>query len=821
LKLDESSGTNVADSSSGNHIGTTNGGVAWQPTSGFLTGAASFNGTDSYVSIPDSPVLDSTSAFTLSYWFKANTFNSSGLVSKRLNFNDNNSYSTFLGIDGKLNVDIDSNNNRFTSNSTFERGAWYHIALVFDGSLATDQRAKLYINGELDKTSTETSTSIPNYTAPFLIGILNNPTTAYFDGLIDEVRFHRRALTASEVTAVHIETGRQAPKIAIGQPPPAVINTSVSLTATVAVDSGPAATTAWTKTSGPGSASFSNPSSPVTSVSFNQPGEYVLRLTATNAFGQTFVETNITASLPLPIVTITQPQNPVYLANILHSLRLSASIATQGVPGTPVISWSQASGPGITTFTGPSAADTNATFSSPGNYILRCTVTNTAGSATADVAVSVATPSTVTFRQGNENYSHTATFLRADSTTWNSGSRDLLLVGKSLNGPAFRAVFSFPLLNVPNNAVLTNVSLNLRTHDSQAGTGTVSTLELRPLNDIPTEGTGNSSSDAANGAGTGATWNHRTASQTWTNPGGDFGSIVLTSVPGFNATTLNSSKTFPSTSNFIAAAQAAVSSGQPLSLMLYSPTTESGANNNFIRLSADDHATSTNRPQLSVSWATSPAPVIDPGIAPAAVRNEPANLTGTTTGAASSIWSLISGPGSVLFGNPNLPATTATFSQPGIYQLKLTAIHPNAEVSRSLNLEVTANPAIFGDWQSLTWPGSNDPEIIAPNKDPDQDGIDNLLEWALDLDAKTPSTTPAALSENNGLWEFTYTRRKTAPGEAVFLVEWSDSLESGWADSGVSAESPVSSTASSETVKVTLPTSPNGKAFVRLRVTRP
>ena len=83
-------------------------------------GAADFNGIDSYLAVPDSSSLDNTAAFTLSYWFRAETLgNNTGLVAKRISLNDNNSYGFFLGLDGKLSVDVNSSNNRFTSSTTF------------------------------------------------------------------------------------------------------------------------------------------------------------------------------------------------------------------------------------------------------------------------------------------------------------------------------------------------------------------------------------------------------------------------------------------------------------------------------------------------------------------------------------------------------------------------------------------------------------------------------------------------------------------------------------------------------------------------------
>lgn len=823
LKLDESSGTTATDSSGkGNHASAT-GAVTWLPSGGALTGAAAFNGTDSYLTVPDNALLDNTAAFTLSFWFRAETLgNNTGLVAKRVGPSDNNSYGIFLGLDGKLSVDVNSSNNRFTSSTTFNRGAWYHIALVFDGSLAEAQRAKLYVNGALDTTATETSATVPNYASSLYIGVLA-PGGNVFDGRIDEIRFHRRALTASEVLAIDNETGTFGPNVSAGTPPAAIVNTTVALAGSATVEAGSAPTVAWTKISGPGNVVFGNAAQAATTVNFDQPGDYTLRLTATNANGQTFSEftdTVFPVALPLPDVTITRPSAPVFLADILHTLRLTAVANTHGVPGAQVFSWSQISGPGTTTFADAAAADTLATFSAAGTYLLRCTVTNSGGSASADASVTVATPASATFRQGENGYSHAATFLRNDTTTWNSGARDQFLVGRKDSGSNFfRSVLSFPLTGVPANATLTSVSLDLWTHPVDVGTGTVSTLELRELAATPVEGTG-AGSLATDGAGTGATWIKRTQTIDWTAPGGDFSATVLASVAGFNAATLGVQKTFPTSAAFLAAAQNAVSGAAPLNLMLVSPSTEGIAAGNFARFASDDHATASTRPRLTLTWTVNPAPVINPGPAPAAIHGETASLTGSATGATSTLWSLVSGPGNASFGNPASPATTVTFDQTGSYVLRLTATHANGEVSRTLAVNVAPSSAYFDEWQQLTWPSITDPAIIGPDRDPDSDGIVNLLEWALHLNATQPGTLPVIVRKSGGSLEYTYTRRKTAPGEAEFQVEWSDTLDSDWSNADVSAETLVSETSSTQTVKVTIPVV-GERRFIRLRISRP
>lgn len=294
LKLDESTGTTADDSSGNGNDGTVNGTLAWQATGGQLRGAADFDGSTGYIRVPDSALLDVSSAFTLTYWFKVNTINGAGHVSKRTNFNDNNAFSTFLQTDARLNVDIDSNNDRFASNTAFDTGIWYHIALVFDGSLASTSRAKLYVNGVLDITADETSATIPNYNSSLKLGLLHTGSTVFHDGLLDDVRLYRRALPASEIAM--IVGGDFAPTVSCGTAPTLTNGIAANLAGSASTDIAGTLTTAWSKTSGPGTATFGSAASPATTVTFDQPGAYVLRHTATNSAGQDFAEIAVTVA---------------------------------------------------------------------------------------------------------------------------------------------------------------------------------------------------------------------------------------------------------------------------------------------------------------------------------------------------------------------------------------------------------------------------------------------------------------------------------------------------------------------------------------------
>lgn len=281
LKLDESSGTAVADSSGAGNNGTAMSSVVWRPVDGKVDGAAQFGASGSTITVPDAANLDGTSAFTLSYWFKMNTLiDSAGLVSKRGGGTDNNAYSTFLKSDGLLYVDIDStssNPQRFTSVTTFVPGQWYHIAVVFDGSLAQASRGKLYVNGTLDNIRPITNTTIQNSTANLVLGQVAGNTTV-FNGLIDDVCFYRRALTDAEVATL---AGKPfSPSVACGAVPSATSGVVAGLSGSA---TGSGVTSTWTKVSGPDVVTFGNVSSPVTTVTFARSGVYVLRLTASNA----------------------------------------------------------------------------------------------------------------------------------------------------------------------------------------------------------------------------------------------------------------------------------------------------------------------------------------------------------------------------------------------------------------------------------------------------------------------------------------------------------------------------------------------------------
>jgi glucuronoarabinoxylan endo-1,4-beta-xylanase len=402
-------------------------------------------------------------------------------------------------------------------------------------------------------------------------------------------------------------------------------------------------------------------------------------------------------TVPPPVVTLTNPLgNPVSIAAAGLSLRVTASFT--GGEGT-LIAWSQVSGPGTAVFENPAALDTLVSFPADGTYVLRFTATNAGGSSHQDFTVLVAPSGSLALREGANEYSHAGTFIRADIPTMNSGVRDQIIVGR--NGSALRGLLAFDVSQIPVGATIHSVTLDLWSVSAGSGTS-LNTLELHKLLTNFTEGSGDGTS-TANGAGTGADWPTRTGNTAnpWSTAGAaagiDYESTPLATLAGFNPSTapVGSQYTLGSTPALVSAVSGVAGTAAPLGLMLKMANDTTGGSV-FARFGSDNHANLAQRPLLTISYSVNQAPALATGTAPAAQTGVAAALAGSTTNATSSLWSLVSGPGTAVFGNAAEAATTVTFSHPGTYLLRLSAANAFGETSATLavNVQDLTPPAI-------------------------------------------------------------------------------------------------------------------------------
>jgi hypothetical protein len=184
-------------------------------------------------------------------------------------------------------------------------------------------------------------------------------------------------------------------------------------------------------------------------------------------------------------------------------------------------------------------------------------------------------------------------------------------------------------------------------------------------------------------------------------------------------------------------------------------------------------------------------------------------------------WSVVSGPlasisASGLATAANVyqnRASTVQGSYPGVNgTLGLSVVNVGTD-----DLGLYASDSLPDGWQvqyfGLSGPSSG------PTLEPDFAGLQNRLEYALNLSPMQHSVVPASLIKNGGTLEYTYIRSKAAVMVGTqFQVEWSETLgAAGWSGSGV-AEQVLSENGTVQQVKATLPAGSLGRRFVRLRV---
>jgi len=189
--FEEASGTAVTDSSGNGNNGTISG--ATRTTGGKFGRALSFNGTNNYVTVPDSASLHLTNGMTLEAWVNM----TGGQTWRTVIFKERPggmTYSLFARSNGNRPVGqvyVNAEQNA-QGTAAVPTGTWTHLATTYDGSTQ-----RLYVNGVQVASRAQTGNIIAS-TGLLKIGG-NSIWSEWFKGTIDEVRVFSRALTAAEV----------------------------------------------------------------------------------------------------------------------------------------------------------------------------------------------------------------------------------------------------------------------------------------------------------------------------------------------------------------------------------------------------------------------------------------------------------------------------------------------------------------------------------------------------------------------------------------------------------------------------------------------
>ena len=117
-----------------------------------------------------------------------------------------------------------------------------------------------------------------------------------------------------------------------------------------------------------------------------------------------------------------------------------------------------------------------------------------------------------------------------------------------------------------------------------------------------------------------------------------------------------------------------------------------------LRLSAND-GTAASSDELMVTVETNQAPTVDAGADQATEPSAATALSGAATddgwptGTVDTLWSVVSGPGTVVFTDATAAVTTATFSTVGSYVLRLTADDGDLQATDDVEVTVAQNEA--------------------------------------------------------------------------------------------------------------------------------
>lgn len=485
--------------------------------------------------------------------------------------------------------------------------------------------------------------------------------------------------TATGAPLLHVEyvgaPQNQAPVVSAGQDQAITLPAMATLAGTASDDGLPnppdAVTVAWSTVSGPGSVTFGDPNAVSTTASFSNSGSYVLRLTASDGALSSSDDITITVSAPnrAPLVNAGADQTVTLPA----SATLAGTVSDDGLPNPPgavTVIWSVIDGPGTVSFANPNSVSTTASFSAAGVYVLRLTASDGVLGSSDDVIVTV-NPAGVVTTEGRISAGADDAEERPGGAVART-SNDLELVYSTEGTTPGNQTVGLRFLGVaiPRGAAIQNAYVQFQANNASSGSTTL-TIQGQAADNAP----------AFKGTDFNITSRARTAASALWAPA---------------AWTAGEAGANERSSNLAAVIQEVVNrsgwaSGNALALIV----TGTG-----LRVAQSYEGSAAGAALLHVEYSqTNQAPVVNAGADQTVTLPASATLTGTASddglpnppGAVTGAWSMVSGPGSVSFANPNSVSTTASFSTAGAYVLRLTA--SDGALSSSDDLSVTVNPA--------------------------------------------------------------------------------------------------------------------------------
>ena len=172
------------------------------------TYSLAFDGVDDYVDCGDVSTLSNATTFTYSGWYKQSTLDVIAYMFGSY-IDVSNRVFIYTWSNGLLNFQIEKSGTnyyaRFDYSTAVTAGQWFHLAVVYDGSGATNaDKVKIYIDGVLMTLSFIGAfpTSTPLGTNLTTIGKVDDAAQTW-NGSIDEVALFSTTKTGLEIADIY------------------------------------------------------------------------------------------------------------------------------------------------------------------------------------------------------------------------------------------------------------------------------------------------------------------------------------------------------------------------------------------------------------------------------------------------------------------------------------------------------------------------------------------------------------------------------------------------------------------------------------------
>ena len=165
-----------------------------------------FNGSDSYIDLGNNISFKN---FTLSIWFKADTFPTESPSDYHTIISSiSNNHPDFRGMTMQIRKEQDiaiamgdgNSWNDQISSTKIDLNVWNHITYLYDSEKDT---TKLFLNGNLEFVYHQTGFIEVDSQHVFIGARPNDQPVYHFDGIIDDVRIYNRVLNNNEISSIY------------------------------------------------------------------------------------------------------------------------------------------------------------------------------------------------------------------------------------------------------------------------------------------------------------------------------------------------------------------------------------------------------------------------------------------------------------------------------------------------------------------------------------------------------------------------------------------------------------------------------------------